>query len=133
MKRIFKILLTALLSIPVSSLHAEANPGAIMQERRDTVCVLEPVVAFDLPWLAKYYGFDWSAGPVASGQASGDSLVTPAGDSKAGAERRNACLPGKPKMLTATPSPCGPTCCAGPRLHPTLASNGASARPWVSW
>ena len=90
MKRIFKILLTALLSIPVSSLHAEANPGAIMQERRDTVCVLEPVVAFDLPWLAKYYGFDWSAGPVASGQASGDSLVTPAGDSKAGAERLSA-------------------------------------------
>ena len=48
-------------------------------------------------------------------------------------QRRNACLPGKPEMLTATPSPSVPTCCAGPRSRPTLASNGASARPWVSW
>ena len=84
MKRIFKILLTALLSIPVSSLHAEANPGAIMQERRDTVCVLEPVVAFDLPWLAKYYGLDWKTDSLTAAQSAADSLA------KAEAERLSA-------------------------------------------
>lgn len=72
------------------SRHESVFLEQYLQERRDTVCVPEPVVAFDLPWLAKYYGFDWGAGSVASGQASGDSLVTPAGDSKAGAERLSA-------------------------------------------
>ncbi len=78
MKRIVEILLTALLSIPVSSLHSEAKPVAIMQERKDTVCVPEPVAAFDLPWLAKYYGLGWSAGSEASGQARGDSKAAAA-------------------------------------------------------
>ena len=49
-----------------------------IQDHRDTVCVPEPVAAFDLPWLAKYYGFGWSAGSVASGQARGDSKAAAA-------------------------------------------------------
>ena len=37
----------------------------------------------------------------------------------------------KPSIPIHCPSV--PTCCAGPRSRPTLASSGASARPWVSW
>ena len=64
---------------------------------------------------------------LAAEQAKADSLAAEQ------AKRRNAFLPGKPKMLTATPSPCGPTCCAGPRSRPTWGWSGASARPWASW
>ena len=37
----------------------------------------------------------------------------------------------KPSIPIHCPSV--PTCCAGPRSRPTLASSGASARPWASW
>ena len=64
------------------------------------------IAAFDLPWLAKYYGREWKTDSLAAVQSAADSM-------------RNAWLTGKPLPLTATPSPCVPTCCAGPHLRPT--------------
>ena len=58
----------AALLLALSVLHLSA------QERQDTVSVPESVAAFDLPWIAKCYGFDWRYpdSPVA-GEADDDS------------------------------------------------------------
>ena len=65
-----------------------------MQEHSDTVSVSVPVAVFDLPWLARYYGFDWSIRPATEGLPSSDSLAAAqsAADSmaKAEAERLSA-------------------------------------------
>ena len=90
----WKFLLTALLSIPVSSMYADDKSKANMQEHSDTVSVSVPVAAFDLSWLADYYGFDWSTHPAAEELPSSDSLAAAqsAADSlaKAEAERLSA-------------------------------------------
>ena len=89
MKTMWKFLLTALLSIPVSSMYADDKSGVGMHEHRDTVSVPEPVAAFDLPWIAKCYGFDWSrAAGIGAGKAEADSLA--AEQAKAEAERLSA-------------------------------------------
>ena len=58
-------------------LTAAAFP-AFAQDHADTlhVCTCSAnIAAFDLPWLAKYYGLDWKTDSLTAAQSAADSLA----------------------------------------------------------
>ena len=58
-----------------------------MREHNDTIAEPEPVAAFDLPWIAKCYGFDWSRiTGIGAGKAEVDIHAASTADSLADSE-----------------------------------------------
>ena len=58
-------------------LTAAAFP-AFAQDHADTLLVCPcsaNIAAFNLPWLAKYYGLDWKTDSLTAAQSAADSLA----------------------------------------------------------
>ena len=59
-------------------LTAAAFP-AFAQDHADTLLVCPcsaNIAAFNLPWLAKYYGLDWKTDSLTAAQSAADSLTS---------------------------------------------------------